>query len=337
MLWICFVGRDRTTHAQSPPASSELIGEESDEQTLFPLGQQSAEAKFFSPSLEGEPLQSLPAATSENKQTSRFRLPDLKVQLSTPSDYLLGQRDDYAEVGHAAEFSEYGFLLSGEDLQSTEFRNIENTHAFAKPMYESYGLELSFTHQLLDQATEKIPFDVGQLELSYGLRYQQYFSGLYWIEFSGILGRAELDTNAINDLFGPHLALTWRRELLGFSFQFSSSYMAGLNYLEAAQTWSLGGALLPGALNRPAFAEPVSTSSGVSRSGNTSLTELGASVSYPVSEHLTLQLGYSSYYISDIHQAWNIQVWQLPNMGINPHRSDSLWDDQIHATLEWRR
>ncbi len=270
-------------------------------------------------------------------RSSKVRLPDIQIRLSTPSEYLRGKRDDYAIVGHAAEFSEYGFVLFGPSLRALKFRNTKNTHAVAKPVNESLGLELSISHELMHPNVLQNSFNVGRVELSYGVRYQQFYSYFYFLGIGSVLGRTETSTYTISDLIGPHVALDLEKEYFGCRFRLSSSFMAGLNYLEAAQRGSIGADLLPGGVNTAVAGRPTRFSSSVSRADTAAITELGASASCPLHDNLIVQLGYNRAYYVDMHQAMNLQVWTLPIMGIDPSRTEDIWADQLYATLEWRR
>lgn len=271
-----------------------------------------------------------------SEEDNVFTIPDVNVQFSAPSRYLGGFRDDYAEAGFGAHYSEFGFNFSEDRSGGLSVRSTGLTHVLAKPINETYGLQFSLTKKVFGSQSATRKLALGNAAFSYGLRYQQFYSGFGWLGHGSFLGTFESRTDTYTDVWGPQIALNWNAKWFGCQFQVISKVMVGQSLVDADQGISIETTSAPG-LNQPAFAEPTTSRQIHNVSEVVTVSDLGASVSYAVTEHLGISLGYHAVYFSDYHSAADMQVWRLPSFGIDPSRSKDFFDDQIHASIEWRR
>lgn len=286
-------------------------------------------------------------AAAKPKQTTWLTLPEIHFQISTPRDYLSDRRDDFSASQQTAEYAEYGIALLADEKNNLRVRTVTTTDVGAKPVYEDSGVQLVASHSVHWHQNAasffRLDADLGELDFSYGLRYQQFYEWFYWSAQGGLLNFIEFETNANNNLQGPQVALSWSKQKFGCLFNVDSKLMRGHNFLDANQVGSIGhtfwgGPLLyAGGVNRPVISQPTRVTHGLSMEEDVTVAEVGASLSYPLSRGLIFQLGYSGIYFSDLHDAWNLQRWSLPDLGLDSSRSYDLWRDRVYASVEWRR
>lgn len=276
------------------------------------------------------------------KTGSWFSLPAvIEIGISTPREYLSDRRDDFEVSGRRAEYAEYSFALSMTDKEELQLEHTSSIDVGTKPIYEDRGAQLYVSRQLHDSALESnlidIQADIGRIDMTYGLRYQRIYDQFQWWGYGGILGRTWADTQVFNDLIGPQVAVLWTKERFGCRFNLDSKLMLGTNMLLASQSGGIGENLAPGAQSRPAAAQPNLTYTVLNESNSATLSELRASIAYPLARDLMLRLGYTGIYFSHLHNPSSMQRWSLPDLGITSDRTRNLWFDQIHASVEWRR
>jgi len=277
------------------------------------------------------------------------KLPTVHVQISTPPEYLNGNRDDFEQVSQGSIYSEYGFAFSGSSLSNIRVSGTENTIQGAKPFRESQGIQLNVSHRLFG-ADSRLP-NPATLDVLYGTRYLKFKSWPDFYRESRVIGNLSLNTRLMNEYFGPQFALQWAKQVHGLKFNVSSALMVGYDLTKATQTSSLEQpwyrfdsgviatpGLAPGRLNRPIVTEPASTQYDENVSDFATVAEVRAITSYPLSKHAAFSVGYIGTYFSHFTNADAVNNYTLPEFGLSLDTAASdIWVDQFHASIEWRR
>ena len=279
--------------------------------------------------------------TTEQQSGSWFSIPTLHFQVSAPSDYLFGWRDDFEFSRAAADYSEYQFQLYSDSNQHLRVASTGTTDIGSKPIREDRGMQVFLKHELpLQRTASKLfgtKFNVGEAELTYGLRYQRHFDSFQFFALGAFITSFELQSDAYNSFYGPQIAFDWHRQQFGFDWKLTCKLMAGENLLDANQSFAHRLRLSPGAITRPFNEQHASNAKSIEDGIFSSLSEIRTSISYPLSKTIKFQAGYIGIYFSDLRRASDIQRFVLPNLGLSPDNATDLWSDQIYASVEWRR
>ena len=116
----------------------------------------------------------------------------------------------------------------------------------------------------------------------------------------GILGKTSLRTTADNEVLAPQAGLAWLTSHGNWSFQAQSTALAGYNDGIVEQHSRIGGELIPGALNRPLFLQPVSTDRLESHQTFAPGAEIRAETRYFITDALSLHLAWSGLFFENM-------------------------------------
>jgi hypothetical protein len=261
----------------------------------------------------------------------------LQVSVSTPSEYLRGHRDDYADVWQGSVDSEYQFSLAGEDLETLHLQDESSTAWGVKPFYEAYGMQAAIVAPLPEFLTTRIPVDTSTAELAYGMRYLRLNETFTLAATGGLFDHVRMESQLHNELIGPQLAFQWSKQARGWKLQLQSWLMLGYNLTEADSTVRFRSQpLLVGAVNRPLYVSPSAWSTHQAQQDFASVGELRALLSRRLTDGVWFRCGYTGVHLTQLQQLDRVQRWSLPGLVSLEQNPPNTWVDQLHASVEWR-
>ncbi|MDZ4656223.1 MAG: hypothetical protein SH868_01455 [Bythopirellula sp.] len=255
------------------------------------------------------------------------------VQYRIPGPFLSGSNGflDNNTISNGLTVVDY------DDLHTFNI-GFERTNGYSYMQSRSVQLErvLRFSSQRTDQPVE--PNAIAHVwEVSYGARFYQLDDFYGFLGTGGILGRTAFDTLVDNQHAGPHLGFLWNVSQGPWSLGLSGLLQGGLGETDSNQSGFFGEDLNPGAVNSPIYAEPHLVSDRAEDQFGSLYSEVRAQVSRTLTEQLSLNLGCSGYYFSDLKYADNSINWFIPDLGLADNGTEETIVTTAFASLEFRR
>lgn len=168
----------------------------------------------------------------------------------------------------------------------------------------------------LRSATNKSRQRHNGIGILYGLRAIEREDFLKFYGTGGILGTVKSDTIADNHVMGPAIGLVWIKSYGPWTARMKGLVSVGFNSGEIDQDNSIGQEFVPGALNRPRFAQPSTSSNRYSHDELSPNGELRAEANLRITEHVTFAINWSGIAVDNALQAEDRVRYYLPDMGI---------------------
>ena len=195
------------------------------------------------------------------------------------------------------------------------------------------GAEFMRTHDLSNRH-KMMKRQNTQATIAYGLRYFQLDDEFYWEGHGDVLGLTYADTTVRNSIVGPQIRGMWSTQRGRLSFSADGRFMFGVNIQDQDQIGAIGQDLVPGALNRPANAQPHAVRYGRHKETFSPLIEFRAESSYQITNSIAAKLGYNATFIDNITRAHSTMRWYLPDLGILEGGQDNIFINGINFGLE---
>ncbi len=173
------------------------------------------------------------------------------------------------------------------------------------------------------------------IALVYGLRS---FNSLYSFGLEmrgGIIGKTDVITTAENQIVAPQVGIAWVTTRGRWSLQTQGTALAGYNDGRVEQHSATGQELIPGAINRPLFAQPVSSQQFESHHEFSPGAEIRAETRYSVTDSLSLQLAWSAVFFDNVLLADDRTTYLLPNFGLNDPGDQHHLTEDIYCGIEY--
>jgi hypothetical protein len=152
--------------------------------------------------------------------------------------------------------------------------------------------------------------------LVYGFRMIERQDGLTFLGLGGILGRAYVNTSAENHIIGPQLGLVWIKSVGRWTGRLHGLASLGFNYGDVSQYSEIGDAPIPGAINRPLFAQPHRSSHSDAHDEFSPNAEIRAEINYRLTNSVTLAANWSGIAIDNALETDGRIRYFLPDMGL---------------------
>ena len=172
-------------------------------------------------------------------------------------------------------------------------------------------------------------------EFSYGARYFKLYDNFRVDAFGSILGKSYWDTTYINDIVGPELALKWTNQRQRWQLSADTRFTFGYNIQNWSQSNGIGQELIPGALNRPIYAQPTFSHHTLAGDDFSPLGDLRLETAYYLTQNFSLKLGYEGMYVGNIRRAATSVKYFLPDMGYVDAGSQNLLVNGVNFGIEF--
>jgi hypothetical protein len=141
-----------------------------------------------------------------------------------------------------------------------------------------------------------------------------------------------------NDILGPVVGIVWARTYQRWSVDLRGLLMAGYSYGRIKQSGSVGVELVPGALNRPLFAQPaIEYGNEESIHALTPCTEIRAESTYELSNALALRFGVSSVLIENVAISQGHVIYGFPMVSQRDPGMQQLFAHTLYCGIEFVR
>lgn len=205
-------------------------------------------------------------------------------------------------------------VADGVDFDDLHTFNIRFDTLAVRSTTETQGVELMYDidlgnrHKMVKQQNNRA-------SIGYGVRYLRLRDNFYWEGRGSILGRSYADTEAQNSIFGPQIRGNWTTQQGRWNVSVGGRCTLGYNVQDIDQVGAIGEWLAPGALNKPAAAQPNAVASGRTDNDFSPIVEFRAQTSYQITSSIAARLGYTAIFVDNITRSSQIQRWELPNLG----------------------
>jgi hypothetical protein len=186
-----------------------------------------------------------------------------------------------------------------------------------------------------------IPTQTNGIALVYGLRSYSRRDGAGLDATGGILGRTSLRTTADNEVFAPQAGLTWLTTHGNWLFQAQGTALAGYNDGAVEQHSRIGEELIPGALNRPLFAQPVATDLLESHQAFSPGAEIRTEIRYFFTDAISLHLAWSGLLFQNMLMPNKIPDFRTtflnPDFILEDAGDQHLFTQDLYCGIEYLR
>ena len=196
------------------------------------------------------------------------------------------------------------------------------------------GVEAMWTHELTNRHYQA-KHQNNHLELSFGARFLQLEDFFGFDADGGILGRTFSDTWLDNNIVGPQVRAKWVNQRQRWRLSGTASFMFGYNTEKFRQENGIGTELIPGALNRPIYAQPTYSQYGLTRDDFSPVGELRLETAYYLTQSFALKAGYTGMYIGSIRRAATSVQYYLPDMGFRDSGTQTLISNGVDLGIEF--
>jgi hypothetical protein len=196
------------------------------------------------------------------------------------------------------------------------------------------GVEAMWSHELTNRHYQA-KHQNNHIEVSAGARFMMVEDYFYFLGDGGILGRTYSHNWLDNQIVGPQVAAKWTNQRQRWRFTANTRFMFGYNIMDWSQENGIGAELVPGALNRPMYAQPTYSYHGLSFDDFSPVGELRLETAYYLTKAVALKLGYTGTYIGNIKRASTSVRYYLPDMGYRDSGTQDLISNGVDMGIEF--
>jgi hypothetical protein len=215
-----------------------------------------------------------------------------------------------------------GFVVDADGNAILQFTDFDDLHEFnvafdqvtLRNSTETDGIEAMWTHELTNRHYQA-KHQNNQLQVAAGARFFKLYDEFSFEGLGGILGRTFFVTSMDNQIVGPQVAARWVNQRQRWRLTADARFMFGYNVQDWKQFSGIGEELIPGALNRPLFAQPTYTSHGLQQEDFSPVGELRVDAAYYLTQSVALKFGYTGMFAGNIRRAATSVLYSLPEMG----------------------
>jgi hypothetical protein len=227
-----------------------------------------------------------------------------------------------------------GLLTTVTDFGDLHEFNIAFERLEVHSRTNTEGVEAMWTHELSNRHY-MAKNQNNHIELAIGARYFRLYDDFRVDGFGGVLGKSYWDTQFINNIAGPEVALKWTNQRQRWQLSADTRFTAGYNIQDWSQTNGIGQELIPGATNRLLYAQPTFSHHTLAMNDFSPLGELRLETAYYLTQNVSLKLGYEGMAIANIKRAATSVRYALPDMGYNDAGSQNLIVNGVDFGVEF--
>lgn len=153
------------------------------------------------------------------------------------------------------------------------------------------------------------------LEVAYGARFFRFYDQFRVDADGGIMGASFWDTTLINQIVGPQVGMQWVNQRGRWTLSANTKFLFGYNVQDWRQVNGLGTEFIPGATNRPLYAQPTYSSHGLALQDFSPVAELRVEMAYRFSQSVALTAAYNGMFVGNVRRAAKSVRYSLPDMG----------------------
>jgi hypothetical protein len=180
----------------------------------------------------------------------------------------------------------------------------------------------------------KRPSGIG---LIYGARAIRRYDEIDIRGVGGILDESYWNTSTDNQVFGPQAGLVWAHNRGPWSMQVQGTVMAAVDSGDIDQYGGIGRGLIPGALNRPAFAQPTYFSHHVDHNTLSPSGELRAQASVQITSSISAKAAWARAIVLNTVTSNDRIDYQLPDLGIADTGNQNFYFGTMFCGVEMVR
>jgi len=226
--------------------------------------------------------------------------------------------DDIDEDGVAGA----GFIVDEEGNIILLFTDFDDLHEFnvafdsvqVHNVTKTSGVEAMWT-QVLTNQHYMAKHQNNHLEVAYGARFLRMYDQFNVTALGGIMGTSFWDTSFINQIVGPQVAMKWVNQRGRWTLTANTKFLFGYNIQDWNQEGGIGTEFIPGATNRPLYAQPTYFNHSLARQDFSPVAELRVEMAYHITQSVALKAAYNGMFVGNIRRAANSVRYNLPDMG----------------------
>jgi hypothetical protein len=196
------------------------------------------------------------------------------------------------------------------------------------------GVEAMWTHELTNRHY-MAKHQNNHVELAMGARFMRLKDEFGFLADGGIMGRTSSDTRIDNNIVGPQIRAKWVNQRQRWRISGTASALLGYNTQNWSQENGIGAEFVPGALNRPLYAQPTYSQHGLTFDQFSPVGELRLEAAYYLSQAFALKVGYTGMYVGNIKRAATSVRYYLPDMGYRDSGNQELISNGVDAGIEF--
>lgn len=238
-----------------------------------------------------------------------------------------------------------GVLTDFDDLH--EF-NIAFGTLRVHTVTDTSGIEAMWT-QVLTNQRYMAKHQNNHLEFSYGARFLR-FNDRFRVDaddpadvasfpagvHGGIMGYSFWDTGFDNQIFGPQVAMKWINQRERWLLSANAKFTFGYNVQDWDQLGGIGTEFIPGATNRPLYAQPTYFSYSKQLQDFSPIAELRVEAAYRLTQSVALKAAYNGMFVGNVRRAANSVRYALPNMGFRDAGTQNFLVNGLSFGVELR-
>jgi hypothetical protein len=136
---------------------------------------------------------------------------------------------------------------------------------------------------------------------------------------------------------GPQVGLIWARSHGKWSLKTQGTVLAGYNDGQVLQRSEIGEQFIPGALNRPLYAQPTYSQHSESHHDFSPGGELRAEASYQLSDSFSLKLAWSGIVFDNVLLPDNRTAYLLTDTGLQDPGNQQMTIQNLYCGIEYLR
>jgi hypothetical protein len=172
------------------------------------------------------------------------------------------------------------------------------------------------------------------LGILYGLRVIEREDAEYMHGTGGIIGSITSETVAENHVMGPAVGLVWIKSYGPWTTKLQGVVSVGFNSGDVEQQNAIGAEMVPGAINRPLFAQPTESSHHDSHDEFSPNGELRVELNLRITESTTFAINWSGIAVENALIAEDRTRFYLPDMGLVDPGSQQLLVHHFFCGIE---
>jgi hypothetical protein len=222
-----------------------------------------------------------------------------------------------------------GNIVLVTDFDDLHEFNIAFDQVFVHNTTETQGVEVMKTFALSNKH-KLVKNQNASLDIAYGVRYFRLRDQFFFRGDGSVVGQTSVDNRIDNNIVGPQIRTRWNKQQGRVNWSFDGRFLFGYNASNWDQVGLFGQELIPGALNRPLYAQPTASAHGRHDNDFSPMAEIRAEASYQITTSISAKLGYNAIFIDNIHRAASEVRWRAPDWGFVGQESQEIFINGVN-------
>jgi hypothetical protein len=197
------------------------------------------------------------------------------------------------------------------------------------------GVEIMAMQTLDNRHWQAKHQNYNRVQLLYGVRYLRFRDNFVVDAEGGVLGLSTWDTQIINNIVGPQVALNWMQRRGRWSANVNGRFTFGYNVSNWDQNGFLGEDLTPGRHNHPLYLRAHSFKYGRRDNDFSPIVEMRMELAYNFTRSVALKAGWTGLYVGNVYRASTHVRYHIPNMGFLLGNPEHVIINGINGGIEF--